>query len=77
MISKYNYWQLLRTIKGEYDNQYTGYYEPSNTGYSDSFDKYIENKYGIKMLIHADGKIDGSFEITDEGKYAWCLLKHR
>ena len=20
---------------------------------------------------------DGTFEITDEGKYAWCLLKHK
>ena len=42
-----------------------------------SFDKYVEKQYGIRMLIHKDGKIDGTFEITDETKYMWCILKHK
>ncbi len=76
-MNKYDYWHLLRILKNEYDKQYTGYYEPSYTGFTDSFDKYIQEQYGIKMWIHNDGKIDGTFEILDEGKYAWCLLKHK
>jgi hypothetical protein len=76
-MNKYDYWRLLRILKNEYDKQYTGYYEPSYTGFTDSFDKYIQEQYGIKMWIHNDGKIDGTFEIIDEGKYAWFLLKHR
>ena len=77
MINKYDYWRLLRILKTEYDKQYTGYYEPSNTGFTDSFDKYVERQYGIKMRIHTDGNIDGTFEIIDEGKYAWFILKHK
>lgn len=76
-MNKYDYWHLLRILKNEYDKQYTGYYEPSYTGFTDSFDKYIQEQYGIKMWIHTDGKIDGTFEILDEGKYAWLLLKHK
>jgi hypothetical protein len=76
-MNKYDYWRLLRLLKTEYDKQYTGYYEPSYTGFADSFDKYIQEQYGIKMFIYDDGNIDGTFEITDEGKYAWCLLKHK
>lgn len=75
--NKYDYWKLLRILRTEYDKQYTGYYEPSDTGKSDSFDNYVEKHYGIKMHVHSDGKIDGTFTITDEGKYAWCLLKHK
>jgi hypothetical protein len=76
-MNKYDYWHLLRILKTEYDKQYTGYYEPSYTGFTDSFDKYVQEQYGIKMWIHRDGKIDGTFEILDEGKYAWLLLKHK
>ncbi len=76
-MNKYDYWRLLRILKTEYDKQYTGYYEPSYTGFTDSFDKYVQEQYGIKMWIHNDGKIDGTFEILDEGKYAWFLLKHK
>ncbi len=76
-MNKYDYWHLLRLLKTEYDKQYTGYYEPSDTGMRDSFDNYVLEQYGIKMWIHRDGKIDGTFEIVDEGKYAWCILKHK
>ena len=75
--NKYEYWELLRNIMPEYEKQYTGYYEPTTTGMSDSFDKYVEKQYGIRMFIHNDGKIDGTFEITDEAKYTWCILKHK
>ena len=76
-MNHYEYWALLRILKTEYIKQYTGYYEPTDTGHFDSFDKYIAEHYGILMHIYHDGKIDGTFTITDEGKYAWCILKHK
>lgn len=76
-MNKYDYWKLVRILKTEYDKQYTGYYEPTDTVFVDSFDRYVQEQYGIKMWIHRDGKIDGTFEIVDEGKYAWFLLKHK
>jgi hypothetical protein len=74
--TKYDYWALLRVLNNEYEKQYTGYYEPSWTGKSDSFDKYVEEKYGMKISF-ADGMITGNFQIVDEGKYMWCILKHK
>lgn len=75
--SKYDYWQLLWKLKQEYDKQYTGYYEPSDAGHSDSFDKYTENRYGLKILMDEYGNYKAEFAITDEAKYTWMLLKHK
>ena len=58
-------------------DRYNGYHEPSYTGFTDSFDKYVQEHYGIKMWIHNDGNIDGTYEIVDEGLYTWFLLKHK
>lgn len=74
--NKYEYWELLRRLKQEYDNQYTGYYEPTFNGYSDSFDNYVREQYGIKVVFN-DGYITQDVEILDEAKYAWCILKHK
>jgi hypothetical protein len=74
--TKYDYWALLRVLHKEYEKQYTGYYEPSWTSKSDSFDKYVEEKYGMKIRFQ-DGRITQDFSIVDEGKYAWCILKHK
>ena len=77
MINKYDYWRLLRILKTEYDKQYTGYYEPSNTGFTDSFDKYVERQYGLRVVFDYAGMIKEDVVIVNEGKYAWCLLKHK
>jgi hypothetical protein len=74
--TKYDYWALLRVLHKEYEKQYTGYYEPSWTSKSDSFDKYVEEKYGMKIRFQ-DGRITQDFSIVDEGKYVWCILKHK
>lgn len=73
---KYDYWRLLWKLKQEYDKQYTGYYEPTLFGYSDSFDRYTENQYGLKILMDQYGNYTAEFKITDEAKYAWLVLKH-
>jgi len=75
--TKYDYWQLLWKLRKEYDKQYTGYYEPSDRGYVDSFDKYTEDRYGLKILMDEYGNYKAEFSITDEAKYAWMLLKHK
>ena len=74
---KYDYWRLLYKLKKEYDKQYTGYYEPTFNGYSDSFDKYAENQYGLRILMDSQGNYKAEYDIVDEAKYAWMLLKHK
>ncbi len=76
MTNKYDYWSLLRMLNEEYEKQYTGYYEPSWTGKNDSFDKYVEEQYGLVVRFQ-DGMITQDIVIVDEGKYAWCILKHK
>lgn len=74
--NKYDYWSLLSVLHKEYEKQYTGYYEPSFTGKTDSFDKYIEEQYGLSVAFK-DGYITSDVKILDEAKYAWCILKHK
>ena len=75
--NKYDMWLLLRTLKKEYEKQYTGYYEPTVKGYSDSFDKWMENECGMKIHFDTEGNVLGHADIVDEAKYAWMLLKYK
>ena len=75
--NKYDYWQLLWKLKQEYNKQYTGYYEPTDRGYTDSFEKYAENQYGLKIIMDSQGNYKAEYKIVDEAKYAWMLLKHK
>ena len=77
LADKYVIWSLLRTLKKEYEKQYTGYYEPTNKGYSDSFDKWLENECGIKIYFDYQDCIKGHVDVVDEGKYAWMILKYK
>jgi hypothetical protein len=77
LTRKYETWQMLRDLKKEYTKEYTGYYEPSTTGYSDSFDKWLQDKCGIKIHFNTHGDIMGHVDIIDEAKYAWMLLKYK
>lgn len=74
---KYETWQMLRDLKQAYTQEYTGHYEPSNSGYSDSFDKWLQDKCGIKIHFNYQGEIMGHVDIIDEAKYAWMLLKYK
>jgi hypothetical protein len=74
---KYEMWILLRRLKKDYEKQYTGYYEPTVRGYSDSFDKWLENTCGMKVYFDHEGNILGHFDISDEKLYAWMLLKYK
>lgn len=75
--TRYEYWVLLRRLKKAYEDQYTGYYEPTNKGYSDSLDKWLENVCGMKVYFDHEGNILGHFDVVDEGKYAWMILKYK
>lgn len=75
--TRYEYWVLLRRLKKAYEDQYTGYYEPTNKGYSDSLDKWLENVCGMKVYFDHEGNILGHFDVVDNGKYVWMLLKYK
>jgi hypothetical protein len=77
MNTKYEVWSMLRVLKRDYEKQYTGYYEPTERGYSDSFDKWLKNTCGIKIHFDYHGGIKGYVDIVDEAKYAWTLLKYK
>ena len=74
---KYEVWALLRRLKRDYENQYTGYYEPTTTGLTDSFDKWLINQCGIKIYFDYQGSIMGHVDVVDEAKYAWMILKYK
>lgn len=76
-VNKYDTWLWLRTLKKAYEEQYTGYYEPTVKGYSDSFDKWLVNVCGIGIYFDNEGNIKGNIDILDEAKYAWALLKYK
>lgn len=75
--TKYEVWDMLRNLKRDYEKQYTGYYEPSTTGHSDSFDKWLLNQCGLKIHFDYHGSIMGYVDVVDEAKYAWILLKYK
>lgn len=77
LLRKFEVWDMLRNLKKEYERQYIGYYEPSTTGLSDSFDKWLINQCGIKIHFNHQGAIMGHVDIVDEAKYAWILLKYK
>jgi hypothetical protein len=70
------HWKNMKKMKEIYEKQYTGYYEPTTTGKGDSFDKWIENECGIKILFDPYGNILMDFDIIDEGKYMMYVLKY-
>ena len=77
VVRKYEMWVLLRKMNKDYEAQYTGYYEPTKRGHSDSFDKWILEQFGMQIYFDPSGNILGHFDIVDEGKYAWMLLKYK
>jgi hypothetical protein len=77
VFERYEFWSLLRKINKDYEAQYTGYYEPTRQGHSDSFDKWLVEQYGLQIYFDHTGNILGDYTIVDEGKYAWMILKYK
>ena len=71
--NRWNYWAALKQIRREYmddmdrlDGQFDAY----------DFEDYIEENYGIKMMI-VNGNITDGYKIMDEKKYIVFLLKYQ
>ena len=69
--NRWNYWEALKRIRKEYmqdiadlDGQFDAY----------DFEDYIEENYGIKMMI-VNGNITDGYKVMDEKKYIIFLLK--
>jgi hypothetical protein len=67
---RWNYWESLKKIRKEYmqnnylDGQFDAY----------DFEEYVKENYGFKMNT-LDGNITDKFEIVDEKKYIFFILK--
>lgn len=68
---RWDYWAALKQIRKEYMRD-------AKNGQFDAYDfeDYIEEKYGIKMMI-VDGNITDGYKIMDEKKYIVFLLKYQ
>lgn len=60
---------LIRGIKKEYDR------EPKPVPYTD-YPTWLEQRYGIQLVLNSDGRITSEHHIVDEKKYLICRLKY-
>jgi hypothetical protein len=64
---RWNYWESLKKIRKEYMETATAF-----DAYD--FEEYVKENYGFKMNT-LDGNIIDKFEIVDEKKYIFFILK--
>jgi hypothetical protein len=72
----YGYWQRLRSARSEYieltgDNPGSFDFIKDNGG----FYTWMQNKYGIKVRFSSTGEITGDFDIVNEQKFTFFLLR--
>jgi hypothetical protein len=65
--NRWKYWTILRKIREEYIID-KGMFD------TDSFEKYVERNYGIRINI-SDEKITDKFDIIDKKLYTFFILK--
>lgn len=63
----------LRAAKKEYNDTFTGYYEPS----TQDFVRWLDVNYGIKLTVAEDDfNLRDTLEVVDEQKYLIFVLKY-
>lgn len=63
----------LRAAKKEYEDTFTGYYEPS----TQDFVRWLDVNYGIKLTVAEDNfNLRDTLEVVDEQKYLIFVLKY-
>lgn len=64
------YWKALRECRSDW------FYDVSNKPHDiKDFIQFLEDTYGIKVTLH-NGLITDYYTITDEGLYAFFILKY-
>lgn len=63
------FFDLLRKIKQEYNQ------EPESVPYMD-YPAWLEQQYGIQLILNSDGRITADYNIVNEQKYLICCLKY-
>jgi hypothetical protein len=71
-IRRNEFWKLLWSVNEEYTKLVNSIAEVEF-----SFAEYIDANYGLVIHYDNQGNITGDYEISDEPKYTFCLLKHR
>ena len=70
------YWKRLRNARTEYAVEAgVDALERVSIDNNEGFYYWLQRKYGIKLEF-IDGNISGAYQITDQKKYTFFLLKH-
>ena len=43
----------------------------------DGFLEWVEQKYGIRVSLNHNGQINGNYDIINDDRYIWLVLKHK
>lgn len=65
-IDRNNYWKILFTLRQEYINEKVDM----------SFADWVEKTHGFSIIFR-DGMIAEGYDITDEAKYTFFILKYK
>jgi hypothetical protein len=72
--NRFNYWQILKVVHHDFTNQLIDSINTNIDVTATTFQDYCLEKYGFRMKI-VDGNITDSYDIVDEKKYVFFLLK--
>jgi hypothetical protein len=67
------YWLMLKRARNEYYDLVSGV--PDVGMRENDFYYYMQHNYGVKVNL-VDGKIDSSYQITDEKKHMLFIMKY-
>ena len=67
------FWAMLRRVKSDYFKMVV---ELGNDPDDGSFYTYMQDTYGIKLILTNRGEITDMFEVTDEKKQMMFILKY-
>ena len=67
------YWLMLKRARNEYYDLTENVHEVTIT--ESDFYYYMQHNYGVKVNL-VDGKIDASYQITDEKKHMLFIMKY-
>lgn len=67
------YWVMLKRARNEYYDLVAGVPDVDMT--ESDFYYYMQHNYGVRVNL-VDGKIDSSYQITDEKKHMLFIMKY-
>lgn len=67
-----NYWAQLQAVRADYFNDTVEHKHPTAEG----FYYFMQNHWGLKMVLDDNNNITGDFKVIDESKYLMFIMKY-